>query len=76
MSRAEQHGIAVAASDELDATQDERAHHDLADLTLELEHAECARDPDGDFVFARADTDERRSAREQVGIGSCPERMT
>ena len=68
--RAEQHGIAVAASDELDATQDERAHHDLADLALELEHAKhlLAIEDDDFSVFARADTHERRPPGEQVGF--------
>ena len=68
--RAKKHGIAVAASDELGATQDERAHHDLADLALELEHAKhlVAIEHDDFSVFVRADTHERRPSGEQVGF--------
>jgi hypothetical protein len=70
VGRTEQHGIAVAASDELDAAQNERAHHDLADLALELEHAKhlIPIEHDDVSVVARADTHERRPPGEQVGF--------
>src|SRR5215467_11645005 len=78
VGRAQQHRVAVPSGDELDATQNERPHHDLADLALELQHAEhlVAIENDDLAVFVRANAHERGTSGEQVGLtGELPRVM-
>src|SRR5881394_827457 len=60
MCRADEHHIAIATRDQLDTTQHERAHEDLAQLGVGLYQREqhVAVDFDDFARFARLDSDE------------------